>query len=175
MSEARAGQKHYLNPYIAGILLGVVLYASFMLTGHGLGASGGIARLMGGALAEIAPDHVVTSFGWANIAGGSRSVLSHWLVWALAGTVLGGLVSGLLAGRVKVEVFKGPRIGVRERLLFAFIGGALVGWASQMARGCTSGQALSGGAVMAAGSWAFMFSVFGGGYLLAYFVRKLWI
>lgn len=165
----------YMNPYLAGILLGVVLYASYMLTGHGLGASGGIARIIGGGLSVVWPRHVDTSIGWASIAGGARSVFGHWLVWALLGTVLGGLLSGLLAGRVRIETFKGPRIGVRERLLFAFIGGALVGWASQMARGCTSGQALSGGAVMAAGSWAFMFSVFGGGYLLAWFVRKLWI
>ena len=49
-----------------------------------------------------------------------------------------------------------------------------MGYGSQWARGCTSGQALSGGAVLSVGSWAFMFSVFGGGYALAYFLRRLW-
>lgn len=47
-------------------------------------------------------------------------------------------------------------------------------YGARMARGCTSGQALSGGAVLSAGSWAFMFSVFGGGYAVAYSLRKLW-
>jgi hypothetical protein len=43
-----------------------------------------------------------------------------------------------------------------------------------LTRGCTSGQALTGGALLSVGSWAFMFSVFGGGYALAYFVRRAW-
>jgi len=45
---------------------------------------------------------------------------------------------------------------------------------ARMARGCTSGQALSGGAVLSAGSWAFMMCVFAGAYAVAYFVRKFW-
>ena len=56
----------------------------------------------------------------------------------------------------------------------AFIGGGFMGYGARMARGCTSGQALSGGAVLSVGSWAFMFAVFAGAYALAYFVRKLW-
>ena len=44
-----------------------------------------------------------------------------------------------------------------------------------MARGCTSGQALSGGATLATGSWLFMLMVFAGGYAVAYFVRRQWI
>jgi hypothetical protein len=50
-----------------------------------------------------------------------------------------------------------------------------MGYGARMARGCTSGQALSGGAVLSLGSWLFMFAVFGGAYALAYFVRKLWL
>ena len=46
---------------------------------------------------------------------------------------------------------------------------------AQIARGCTSGQALTGGAQLALGSWVFMFSVFAGAYALAYFVRRQWI
>ena len=57
---------------------------------------------------------------------------------------------------------------------FAFLGGAFMGYGARLARGCTSGQALSGGAVLSVGSWAFMFAVFGGAYALAYFVKKLW-
>jgi uncharacterized membrane protein YedE/YeeE len=64
---------------------------------------------------------------------------------------------------------------VRLRWATAFAGGALMGFGARLARGCTSGQALSGGAVLSLGSWAFMFAVFAGGYALAFFVRKLWI
>jgi uncharacterized membrane protein YedE/YeeE len=61
-----------------------------------------------------------------------------------------------------------------RRVAFALAGGVLMGVAARIARGCTSGQALSGGALMSVGSWAFMFSVFGGGYALAYFMRREW-
>ena len=64
--------------------------------------------------------------------------------------------------------------GSRARWAYAFVGGALMGYGARLARGCTSGQALSGGAVMSVGSWAFMFAVFAGGYGLAWFVRRLW-
>ena len=55
------------------------------------------------------------------------------------------------------------------------LGGAVAGFGAQLARGCTSGQALTGGAQLALGSWVFMFSVFGGAYALAWFFRRQWI
>ena len=45
-TKARRVAKDYANPYMAGILLGVVLFAAFFITGSGLGASGGINRLL---------------------------------------------------------------------------------------------------------------------------------
>jgi hypothetical protein len=56
----------------------------------------------------------------------------------------------------------------------AFLGGTIMGYGARFARGCTSGQALSGGATLSVGSWALMFAIFGGAYALAYFVRRLW-
>jgi uncharacterized membrane protein YedE/YeeE len=78
-------------------------------------------------------------------------------------------------GRLKPETGKGPRISTRTRWVMAFLGGSFMGFGARMARGCTSGQALSGGAVLSVGSWAFMFAVFAGAYALAYFVRRLWL
>ena len=76
--------------------------------------------------------------------------------------------------RLKVETRKGPNVSVALRWTMALLGGAIMGYGARMARGCTSGQALSGGAVLSVGSFAFMFAVFGGAYALAYFVRRLW-
>ena len=64
---------------------------------------------------------------------------------------------------------------MRGRLFYALTGGILMGFAAALARGCTSGQALSGGALLATGSWAFMMMVFAGGYLGARFVRRQWV
>jgi uncharacterized membrane protein YedE/YeeE len=108
------------------------------------------------------------------MAGGNTNPLDSWIVFLTVGTILGGLLSGLLGRRMKIETNKGPRISNLTRWVLAFAGGALMGYGARLARGCTSGQALSGGAVLSVGSWAFMFAVFAGAYALAYFFRKTW-
>jgi hypothetical protein len=166
--------KPYVNPYLGGALLGVVLFLAFFLTGGGLGASGALNRVQVSVVDQVAPAHVDRVAYFAQNAGGSRNPLSDPSVLMLLGTLLGGLVSGLAFGRVRPEIRKGPSIGSGTRLAMALVGGAIMGYGARMARGCTSGQALSGGAVLSVGSWAFMFAVFAGGYLLARSVRRLW-
>jgi uncharacterized membrane protein YedE/YeeE len=90
------------------------------------------------------------------------------------GIFIGGLFSGAAAGRVRKEVIRGPRTTDKRRLIFAFIGGILSALGARLARGCTSGQALSGGATLALGSYIFMISIFVGGFALAYFMRREW-
>ena len=164
----------YVNPYVAGLALGVLLFVAFFLTGHGLGASGGLQRIEAAAIKVVAPDHVDRTAQYAAVAGGSRNPLDHWLVWSVIGVALGGFVSGWRAGRAKVEIQKGPHISRPARQVFAFLGGSLVGFAARMARGCTSGQALSGGSVLSVGSWIFMMCVFAGAYALAFPMQRLW-
>lgn len=166
--------KDYTNPYLAGILLGLVLFAAFFFTGNGLGASGGLNRVLVVVEDFFLPAHVDRTAYLTAMAGGNKNPLDSWVVFVTLGAVIGGAVSGWLNGRIKLETVKGPRISVRQRWLMAFIGGAFMGYGARLARGCTSGQALSGGAVLSVGSWAFMFAVFGGAYGLAYFVRKAW-
>jgi uncharacterized membrane protein YedE/YeeE len=166
--------KSYINPYLGGFLLGVVLFLAFFITGNGLGASGGLNRILVFFEDLIVPDHIDQVPYLITLAGGALNALDSWIVFMTIGTLLGGFVSGWLGGRLKVETNRGPQIGRKARWVFAFVGGALMGYGARMARGCTSGQALSGGAVLSVGSWAFMFAVFAGGYALAYFVRRLW-
>jgi hypothetical protein len=168
------GNKKYMNPYLAGILLGLVLFGAYFLTGTGLGASGGMARLVVSAEDLVVPRHVDRVGHLVEMAGGELNPLDHWIVMITLGTLLGGGLSAFVNGRMKVETQKGPRISVRTRWVFALIGGLFMGYGARLARGCTSGQALSGGAVLSVGSWAFMLAVFGGGYALAYYVRRLW-
>lgn len=170
----RREARDYINPYTAGILLGLVLFAAFFITGGGLGASGGMNNIIVWLEDMVAPGHVDRTSYLLNIAGGSKNPLDSWTVWMLLGTVVGGGLSGWFNGRFKIETKRGPQITSRKRWLMAFMGGAFMGYGARLARGCTSGQALSGGAVLSVGSWAFMFAVFGGAYALAYFVRKLW-
>lgn len=174
MNENKNNDKRYINPYMGGVLLGLVLFLSYFLTSSGLGASGAINRIQVFFVDLFASQHVNQVGYFASLAGGEANPLDSGAVLMLVGTFLGGLLSGLIHKRVKVETRKGPNISKKTRWLMAFIGGAIMGYGARFARGCTSGQALSGGAVLSVGSWAFMFSVFIGGYALAYFVRKMW-
>jgi hypothetical protein len=164
----------YVNPYLGGTLLGLVLFLAFMVTGGGLGASGGIDRLQLALVDLLAPDHVDRTAYFARMAGGDRDPLVHPMVYMVLGALAGGFASGMIFGRVRPETRKGPRISRGQRWALALLGGTIMGYGARLARGCTSGQALSGGAVLSEGSWLFMFAVFGGAYLLAYWLRRVW-
>jgi hypothetical protein len=164
-----------MNPYLAGIGLGLVLLASFVLVGRGLGASGAFNSVIAWAVDAVAPAHARNNEFLAGYLGdGSASTLKSWLVFEVIGVFAGAMLSGLLAGRTKVMTEKGPRVSVRARLAMAFAGGMLMAFGAALARGCTSGQALTGGALLNLGSWAFMMMVFAGAYAVAYFVRWQW-
>ena len=161
----------FWNPYLAGLALGLVLAATYLVMGSGLGASGGSLRMGVAVLGAIAPEHVA---GTPPLARAEVSEHANWLVFELLGVVLGGLVAAYTAGRLKREVLKGPRISTAGRLALALTGGVLMGAAAKLTRGCASGQALSGGALLSVGAWVFFLAFFAGGYGLAWFVRREW-
>jgi hypothetical protein len=161
----------FWNPYVAGLALGLVLLTSFVVFGKGLGASGGAFHLGLAAVEAVAPEHVRAN---AYLASNSGDHFENRLVIMVFGVFLGGLVAAYSAGRLRAGVLRGPRFGWRPRLAMALLGGLVMGVAARLALGCTSGQALSGGALLSVGSWVFMMAVFGGGYGLAWFVRRQW-
>ncbi|MCB0419350.1 MAG: YeeE/YedE family protein [Bdellovibrionales bacterium] len=165
----------YLNPYLAGFGLGLVLLAAIVLYGKGLGASGAIMRTVVTIEKAVSPEHVNNVSYLAGYGSGNKNPMYHWLVFEVIGVIVGGLVSGVLAGRVRWEVNKGPQISNQKRLGFAVLGGALFGFGARLARGCTSGVALSGGATLALGSWATMLTLFVVAYAMAWVFKKLWI
>jgi hypothetical protein len=169
----KAEQK-FSNPYLVGIGLGLVLLAAFLIGGKGLGASGAASRMGVTAMDTVSSDHVNQNPYMSRTKSGGRHPMDNWFVFEVLGVLLGGAFSAYLAGRMKKNVVRGPRIGVGPRLALAFSGGILMGVAARLARGCTSGQALTGGALLSAGGWLFMFAVFAGGYAMAWFVRRQW-
>ena len=168
------GQSPYMNPYLAGVGLGLVLLAAFVFMGRGLGASGAFSATVAWLMDLVAPAHARASEYYSQYLVGDTHPLKAWLVFEVLGVAAGALVSGLLAGRVRLTVERGPRVGNGPRLAAAFFGGMVMAVGAHLARGCTSGQALSGGALLNAGSWAFMIMVFVGGYATAYFMRWQW-
>ncbi|RPJ17650.1 MAG: hypothetical protein EHM37_00415 [Deltaproteobacteria bacterium] len=163
--------KPYANPYLIGVLLGLVLLASFVILGAGLGASGGIAHIGALLSMSVSEPHTLSSeyFGkWGS------TPLNYYLVFMFVGTFVGALFSALLANRARIQVERGTASSVGRRLAYALAGGVIVGFASRLARGCTSGQGLSGGALLLSGSLVFLVCLFASGYAAAWFVRKQW-
>ncbi|HNY39179.1 MAG TPA: YeeE/YedE thiosulfate transporter family protein [Bryobacteraceae bacterium] len=165
----------YWPPYVAGFGLGLTLLLSFLVMGQGLGASGGFTRWVAWVLTLVSPEWTAQHGYWGRYAGGDRHILFDFLVFETIGVALGGFVSGWLAGRLKLQVEGGPRISPRTRLMLAFAGGTIAGIGARLARGCTSGLALSGGATLSAGAFIFMLPVFAAGFIGAYFLRRIWL
>jgi len=163
----------FWNPYVGGVALGLVLLATLLVMGKGLGASGTNFRLGAWAVNAVAPAHVESVPALANVVDEGHP-LDDWLVFEVVGVLIGGFIGALSSGRLGREVLRGPTFSTGGRIALAVGGGVVMGFAAKLSRGCTSGQALSGGAVMSVGSWAFMLSVFAGGYAVAWFARRQW-
>ena len=169
-------KRGYINPYIGGVILGLVLLAANFVAGRGLGASGAIKSTVVTAWTALKPSSVDNSgFVKEYSAAHKGNPMKNWLVFEMLGVLVGGFLSGTIAGRLKLKVEHSPKITSKKRLWLALAGGVLFGFGSQLGRGCTSGSALSGMAVLSLGGFITMMAIFGTAYALAYFFRKNWI
>ena len=165
----------YMNPYLAGVGLGLVLLAAFVVMGRGLGASGAFASSAAGLAAKVAPSAAQANAYFKGYLDADGGPWLDWLIFEIIGVAIGGALSAWLAGRLRFEVERGPRLSSRARLATAFCGGAVMGLGAVLARGCTSGQALTGGALLSVGSWLFMIGAFAAAYLVAPLVKRAWL
>lgn len=164
-----------MNPYLAGIILGMVLLLSFYLTGRGLGASGAMKSVVVTTIDVVDQEKAEASSFYGKYLADDKNPMNSWLVFQVLGVLVGGFLSGALAGRLGVKTEHSPKITSRKRILLAIAGGALFGFGSQLGRGCTSGAALSGMATLSLAGFVTMAAIFGTAYLFAYFFRKNWI
>ena len=165
-----------MNPYLAGVLLGLLLTLTVFITGRGLGASGAMKSANVAVVETVAPAHAsANSFYTDYQAEHPEGVLKNWLVFEVIGVLIGAFLSGLLSNRLSLKLEHGPRTVGNIRIAGALLGGALFGFGAQLGRGCTSGAALSGMAVLSTGGIITMMAIFGGAYAFAYFFRKLWV
>jgi uncharacterized protein len=169
-------EKPYMNPYLAGVLLGLVLLATIYITGRGLGASGAVKSVVVETVNTVSPAHAQNAEFYSEYnASHPDGPMRDWLVFEVFGLIIGAFFSGIVSNRMGFKLEKGPRTTNTIRIVGALVGGALFGYGSQLGRGCTSGSALSGMAVMSYGGILTMMAIFGMAYGLAYFFRKLWL
>ena len=149
----------------AGSRLGLVLLASFIFAGRGIGASGAFAATAGGLLG--AADAAPTNIALADRLPAGGNLLDDWIVIEVLALMVGGALSAWLAGR-----FRSASTPANPgRLGRALAGGALMGVGARLAYGCTSGLALSGGALLVTGAWIFIPIAFGAAILITRLAR----
>ncbi len=167
-----ASIRPFWPPLAAGVALGAVLFATFLLTGHGLGASGSITGATAWLGGHVAPEAARGNGYLGPILAGNP--LATWITWELLGVIFGALLSAFAAGRFRVRVDGPTRLGAGGRLAFALIGGVLSGFGARLARGCTSGLALSGGAPLAVAAFVFLIGFFIVGLAAGYLTKRVW-
>jgi len=175
MSMKPSEERYCWAPFMGGVFLGLLMILTFVISGRGIGISGGLTRVAAWMQELVSPELTAKSEYFAKYFADEANPLDNFLVFMLAGTLVGSFVAALTGRDLRVEILRGPRIRDYQRLLLALLGGFIIGFAARLARGCTSGLALVGGAELAVGSWAFMVAVFAGGFATAWFVRKQWL
>jgi len=175
-SEKQKPRTKYINPYLGGVLLGLVLIAANFISGRGLGASGAAKSAIVATVNTVAPNHAEKATFYKDYnAAHPDGPMKAWLVFQMLGVIAGAFLSGAIFNRLKLKVEHSPKITSKRRIIFAILGGILFGFGSQLGRGCTSGSALSGMAVLSYGGFISMAFIFGTAFALAYFFRKNWI
>ncbi len=166
--------KEYWNPYLGGVVLGTMLFLTFLIASQGFGASGTFSRLTAQFLVDSDKSWLSNVYVGHYFKYGDNALI-NWTVIETIGIFIGGFISALLAGRFSIKPDKAKNYSISKRFFWALIGGGIVAFSTKWARGCTGGQGLDGMATFSAGTWIFMFSVFASGLILSPLFRKQWV
>jgi hypothetical protein len=162
---------HRINwsPYLVGAGIGVLSWIVFVVANNPIGITTALSQVAGGVATPIlGAEAVARNSYWAKNA----FQLDYGTLF-LAGTMLGGLLSALLAGAWKIESVPSvwaERFGpsVTKRYLAAFAGGVIAMYGARLANGCTSGNGISGGLQLALSGWVFLAVMFPVGIVTAF-------
>jgi uncharacterized membrane protein YedE/YeeE len=164
----------YWPPLTAGIALGLVLFLTFLLSGHGLGASGFFTRMTAWVGGELARPAAEANSYLGPFLKSATGPLASWISWEIVGVFIGGFLAAVTSGRFRLRLDGAPKLGGGGRIALAIGGGILTGFGARLARGCTSGLGLSGGAPLAVAAFLFLIGFFIVGIAASYLVRRAW-
>jgi uncharacterized membrane protein YedE/YeeE len=163
----------FWSPYAAGALLGLTLLATLYIAGRGLGASSAVTIVTAESAYTVFPEFISKLQYFAQYVN-VIAPLINWNIFLMLGLLLGSLSGSLATGNFKIQFDKKEGMSVKTRVIAALSGGMLIGFAARLARGCTSGVALSGGAELAVGGWIFVIAMFAAGFLTVALFRRIW-
>ena len=161
------------SPYIAGIGIGLLSWLAFLLSNHPLGASTAYVRTSG----------MIEQFFKGNKATKKPYYLEFipkidWEWMLVVGIVIGAFMAAFSSGDFSWnliparwnDAFGDATI---PRIIAALFGGALIGFGSRWAQGCTSGHGISGTLQLAVSSWLAVVCFFVGGIMTALIIFKV--
>jgi uncharacterized membrane protein YedE/YeeE len=163
----------YWSPYITGTILGLTLLASFYAAGRGLGASGPFSLIAGVGTNAVAPSYAESLKYFSRYLDLPHPLLD-WGLFLIIGVFLGALAGSVANRNFRLMFDKSASMTAGARVFAAFGGGILIGFAARLARGCTSGVALTGGSQLALAGWVFVIAMFASGFLFAALFRRYW-
>lgn len=167
------GKNNFWSPYIAGVGLGLTLLATFYIAGWGLGASSAFSLLTGVGVGRLSPEYA-GSLEYFSQYLNVEAPLKNWVLFEVGGLFLGAMAASLMSRSFRFKLDKPEHMKPGTRIAASLAGGIMIGFASRLARGCTSGVALSGGAQLAIGGWIFVIAMFASGFIFAALFRRLW-
>jgi uncharacterized membrane protein YedE/YeeE len=151
-------EHHQLAWYVAGPVLGLCVVAVRLLFNARLGVTGGFSELVG----QLS----------------RRSVRFDWRGWFAIGVLLGGTLFAVLAGGPDfhgygwlTDTFSGSARWAIPPILAA--AGALIGYGAKASGGCTSGNGLSGNALVSPASLAATATFFSAAIAVSFLIEAV--
>ena len=170
MHNTSCAIRPFWAPWFAGLALGAVLLLTFVITGHGLGATGFTTRFVAWLGLQVAPQATLANDYLGGMAEDGHP-LSSWITWQVLGVVLGAGFAAWRAGRIRWQVDGERTLGSPRRLAMALGGGLLAGLGARISAGCTSGLGLSGAATLSLAGFVFLATFFAVGLIANRLVR----
>ena len=160
------------SPYLVGVGIGVLSWATFLISKKPIACSTTFARLIGmvemifgGKKAELKPYYQ------------KLKLVVDWQMLLVLGVVIGAFLSALLAGDFHLQwvpLTWETSFGADPllRVAMALAGGIILGFGARWADGCTSGHGISGTLQLAVSSWISAVCFFVGGVLAAQIIFR---
>jgi uncharacterized membrane protein YedE/YeeE len=162
-----------LSPYVAGIGIGLLSWAAFLLSDRPLGCSTAFSRTSGMIEKLFRGSKVKEKAYYKKV---SPSVDWQWML--VLGVFIGAFLSAKLSGQ-----FQGDWVPTKwatsfgetpfTRWIVALTGGIVMGIGARWAGGCTSGHGISGTLQLNVGSWLAAMCFFIGGIATAMIIFKV--
>jgi uncharacterized protein len=156
------------SPYVVGIGIGILSWASLLICGEALGCSTSYARSAGMIEKAFRGKRVEQKPYYQKV-----KPIIDWQWMLVLGMVIGAFVAAQLSGNFDliwvpsrwVAAF-GDAVG--PRLIAALLGGVCLGFGARWADGCTSGHGISGAMRLGVSSWISAVCFFVGGVATAF-------